>query len=345
MIRLGTLLFTLFFLLMLSCIGTRKNNVQEDYTVAFYNLENLFDTIDDPLIKDEDFLPSGDKKWDTKKYNKKLENLASVIAWLGDENGPEVIGFCELENKQVVEDLVAHEKLKDRKYQIIHSESQDKRGIDVAFGYKESFMTHLSHRIIPVIDTIDSNFKTRDILLINGKVGSDTVHFLVNHWPSKLGKEEEGARKRNLAAIALRNAVDSLVKRDQLARIIIMGDFNDEPDNISIVDVLQAKPLVNPAFKDQLINLMYDLKIQGKGSYVYKDNINMLDQFIVSLPLYQGQTRHLRFIPGSASVFSPDWLKEPEGKFKGSPMRTFGGRTYLGGYSDHFPIYMKLTNK
>lgn len=310
-------------------------------TVAFYNLENLFDTEDDPTIDDEEFLPTGKNRWDADRYQRKLEHMADVIAQIGDEDGPEVLGVCEVENRKVMQDLIATPKLRDRNYDIVHVNSPDGRGIDVGFFYKKDVFTYLSHRALNVSFADEPTLKTRDILMVKGLLKGDTVYFFVNHWPSRRGGAASDG-KRKAAATRARGVIDSILTQSPNAKILLMGDFNDEPTNESIKDVLNASGNEKELKDKQLYNAMWDLKQAGRGSHSYQKEWSMLDQMILSQGFLTKKSKGAQYVKKSANIFDADFMKETNEKYKGQPLRTYVGTKYMGGYSDHFPVYLQL---
>jgi predicted extracellular nuclease len=318
--------------------NAQKNSTK--YTVAFYNIENLFDTINDPKIDDEEFLPEGKYQWNTSRYVQKLNSLSKVIDSLGDPDGPEILGLCEVENRDVVQDLTNTPKLKNKGYGIVHINSPDGRGIDVALIFKKEFFTPEAYTALPVRLDLDPDFKTRDILLVSGKSKyGDKLHLFVNHWPSRRGGKEATDVKRIQAAKVARKAVDSLFSIDPKAKILLMGDFNDEPTDESIMVHLNAQQ--KSTTPQTLQNLMWALKAEGKGTHMHAKQWNMLDQIIVSKAFTDARIG-LNIIAGSAGIYAPEWMKDPNPKFGGSPYRTYAGEKYLGGYSDHFPVFVHL---
>lgn len=315
---------------------------QHRLTIAFYNQENLFDTIDDPHKNDNEFLPTSKNGWNTERYLNKLDHMSAVIRSMNDGQGPDIIGLCEVENRAVLEDLVRTTNLKKCNLQVVHAESPDERSIDNALLFRNKQFQLVAQASYAV--TIDSlpNFKTRDILLVklmNRKQATLTV--LVNHFPSRLGGQEASEPKRIRAAQVLRHIFDSIRQADPKQVIIAMGDFNDEPTDKSIDSVLQAKADTTGI---TLYNAMLPLKIQGKGSLTYRGNWNMLDQMIMT-PIVFDPASAYRYVSGSATVYQQPWMVETEEKYKGSPKRTFAGSKYLNGYSDHFPVTIQLIEK
>jgi predicted extracellular nuclease len=323
-----------------SCKNGQYSKVSVPHVVAFYNVENLFDTEDDPTKNDDDFTPEGKLEWDELRYQDKLLKLTRVIASLGGNNAPTIIGLCEVENLKVLEDLVNHPVLAIYDFGIIHYDSPDARGIDVAFLYQKRYFKEIKSFNIPLTIDNEPNFASRDILYVQGVLGKkDTLHFLVNHFPSRSGGAKPSEYKRIAAASLNRYWVDSLQNKSNNPNIIVMGDFNDNPNDVSIINYLGAKS--NDALsKDDLFNPFAPLIEQEIGSYYYRGNWDMLDQIMVSGTLLD--KNGVRYKENSATVFGPEWLREQEGNFITAPFRTYAGNLYLGGYSDHFPVYIVL---
>lgn len=310
-------------------------------TLAFYNLENLFDTENDPGKNDEEFLPGSELQWTQDRYQAKLANMASVIASLGDADGPELLGVCEIENRKVLEDLVTQPKLADRGYDIIHFESPDERSIDVALIFKTAVFRPIEQTAVAV-SLPNAADKTRDILKVKGILQNDTLIVLVNHWPSKRGGSEESDPKRERAAQTARDLVDQELVKNQNARIILIGDFNDTPDSKAITETLKAGKEI-PEIGRQLFNPFALLADEKTGSYFYRNSFEMIDQMMLSKALVGSKGLH--YVPNSAAIYRPENITEKEGKFAGAPLRTYAGKKYLGGYSDHFPIFLQLQSK
>jgi predicted extracellular nuclease len=307
-------------------------------TVAFYNVENLFDTLDNPAINDEDFLPQGKLNWNKMRYDIKLNRIAKVVNAIEELNKPDIVGLCEVENKAVLTDLVSLKSM-DR-FDVIHFDSPDERGIDVALLYRKKVAKVLNAKPYRINFPNDPNDRTRDILLASLKIGKDTLHTIVCHLPSRRGGADKSAESRLTAALVARHIVDSIQKTSPMAKIIVMGDMNDEPTDPSLLDGLQAKPTAEEAKNGKLFNPMSALKANGEGSYMYNKKYDMIDNMIVSEGLLSG--KGFQYVEKSATIFKPDWLQEQNEKYKGSPWRTYAGSKYLGGYSDHFPVYLKL---
>lgn len=314
--------------------------------IAFYNVENLFDTINDPNINDVDFTPTGDYRWTSERYNEKLKNLSFVIDKIGNKYNnmrPAIIGLSEVENRAVLEDLVATDLLKPHKYKIVHYDSPDRRGIDVALIYQEDrfkVISSSSHRLI-----LESHpdLRTRDPLLVTGIMDGDTLDIIVNHWPSRRGGQKTSAPLRNAAAKLNRQITDSILNVRPNAKVIIMGDLNDDPDNDSVLKYLRAKGNKNKLAEGDLYNATWDLFKKGIGTLAYRGQWNLFDQIIVSQGLLNNNKESYELF--STHVFNENFLVTQEGRFMGYPFRTFSGNSYIGGFSDHFPSYIIIVKK
>lgn len=325
-------------LVLFSCSEQKK-----EYTLAFYNVENLFDTINHPEKWDDDFTPEGKLKFTSQRYEDKLKNLSKVLSSVDTLSLPTIIGLCEIENRLVIEDLCKEDALSGANYQIAHTESPDKRGIDCALIYKSDDFKYLKHEAIGIQFPWEPEYKTRDILHVEGILGKkDTVHIFVNHWPSRRGGQEKSEKNRVFVAEQLRESVDKIQERNPLAKIIIMGDFNDEPNNISVTKSLMANNAKTKENPGELHNLMYDLFEAGQGSYNYRGDWNMLDHLIVSKSLIDNE-KGLSTSFGSGNLFKEEWICYKNKKGVLTPSRTYGGPNYYGGYSDHFPVFFKIT--
>ena len=337
--------FVLFVLLSLNTLGVGQNKY-EKVAIGFYNLENLFDTEDDTLINDEEFLPEGAMKWDDVKYRNKLENMAKAISVIGKSEGftggPAILGVSEIENRRVLEDLIATPPLNSEPWRIIHHNSPDRRGIDVALLYKASAFR--PRNVKPYRLTIDGepNFLTRDQLLVSGILLGEEVHILINHWPSRRGGEKESRPLRNAAAKLSRHIADSLLGNNKKAKIVIMGDLNDDPVNESVLVHLNTSD-GKKVEKGQLINPMLPLFNSGQGSLAYNDAWNLFDQIIISQEFFKPSNETFGFT--KAVIVNEDFLFQKEGRYKGYPLRTHAGGAYLNGYSDHLPVYLVFRRK
>ena len=362
-----SLLFYLLFALTLShCSAQKKINSaekslskekyiapKEKYiarTIAFYNLENLFDTIDDPKIHDEDFTPEGRNIWTSERYQKKLRNMADVISLIGKKQTgapPVILGVAEIENRQVLEDLIHTGKLKKYPYGIIHFDSPDHRGIDVALLYIKNIFHPVNAQNIPLkIYREGKRIYTRDILVVSGILDNEKIHIIVNHWPSRRGGEARSRPLRIKAAEKNLQIIDSIRRTEPNPKIIIMGDLNDDPVSPSVKDVLRAKGKKSNVLKNDLYAVMEHFYRAGIGTLAYRDSWNLFDQIFVTYPLIEGTTGKVKdyssFKLWKEGIFNSRFLTNDKGAFKGYPFRTFAGGQYLGGYSDHFPVYIIL---
>lgn len=326
----------LFCLIFIQCATTRSVG-GEPITFAFYNVENLFDTTDDPDHDDEDFTPDGKQSWNNDRYQKKLSNLADVISAMGH---PEIVGFAEVENLGVLEDLCQTGSLKEREYQIIHFESPDHRGIDVALIFQSSLFTKIDGRPISVTvdDSLIEDYTTRDILYaqLQSRQGK-SLHVVVNHWPSRRDGPEVSEARRMQVATQARRVIDDIQKKDPESYLVIMGDFNDEPTDRTMREVLRAGSHTDQT--SDLFNAMWTLDQQEKGSYCYRGDWNMLDQIILSRNFLAPKGQ---WIYDSTTVFSAPFMLYKDPKHGPLPNRTFGGTRYFGGYSDHLPVMVRV---
>lgn len=309
---------------------------ENQFKIVFYNTENIFDTIDDPSKSDEDFLPSSKVAWTSERYDHKLGNIAKALIAIDSTNYPAIIGLSEVENITVLNDLINRTRLRSGSYQAILEEGSDQRGIDVALIFRTNVMKYIRHRAFPSAQS----FKTRTVLyvcLTDAK--KDTFHLFVNHWKSRTGGATETESKRLENAIILKHLSDSLLTRNPKANIVIMGDFNDEPNNKSLTEMLQARQPDKKFISTMLYNLMYDRFLQGEGTLYYKD-WDLFDQFIVSGNLLGKKAgKGARILHPYAYIFKPDWLLYKNKSGDMTPNRTAGSREYFGGYSDHLPVY------
>lgn len=313
-----------------------KGQINNVHTIAFYNLENLFDTKNDPKILDDDFTPKGKKNWHHKRYKNKIRKLAKVISQLGTERSfhtPAIIGVVEVENDTVLNDLVNNNALKKHNYGFIHYDSPDERGIDVALLYKKELFELLSSETFPlyVNDHNGRRDYTRDVLLVKGYLNGELMHILVNHWPSRRSGYDQTEEKRIKAAQFVSEIAENITIETPNAKIIIMGDFNDDPTSTSVKDHLVSNTLYNPM--ERLINT-------GNGTLNYKGTWHLFDQIIFSQNFFniEENTHTFKY----AEVFDKHFLKEWKGKYKGNPFRTYIGKWYQGGFSDHFPVHVYL---
>ena len=313
----------------------------ERVRLAFYNVENLFDYFDDSLKIDEAFLPRGENYWTKARYTIKQNNLAKTIIAMGGWEAPELIGLCEIENRYVLESLTKFTQLKSIGYEIIHKDSRDARGIDVAAIYRPDKLKLLNFEFYELNFPFDSTSRTRDILhAIMELPNQDTLHFFVNHWPSKFGGEFETQPSRMFAAQFVRNKADSLLSINPNALIVITGDFNDEPEEESMTIGLGINTDLKNIRSNDLFNLMYDIRYVT-GTHSFQNKWGVLDQFVVSGSLLKKNSRTLVY-QRAAQVFDMDFLIMEGATGARRPFRTYQGPKYIGGYSDHLPIIMDL---
>ncbi|MBE0648853.1 MAG: endonuclease/exonuclease/phosphatase family protein [Bacteroidales bacterium] len=331
----------LILLLLASGVSGYGQKEKQQLKVVFYNVENLFDTIDDKHKNDNEFLPGSEKDWNGERYFRKLSNLAKVLVAIDSLNLPAIVGFAEVENRQVLEDLVRTTPLQKAPYQVILEEGPDPRGIDVALIFRSDKLTYLSHQAVAA----SAKFQTRDILYVKllGPA-KDTLHLFVNHWKSRSGGEEKTRPKRIENATLLRHVVDSLFAMNTSARILIMGDLNDEPSDESVALALEALPVDKKPESRELYNLFYNAYTEGEGTLWYRD-WDLFDQIIVSGNLLGKKKKNSPAInPPSGSIFSESWMLDPEGAKEPTPFRSYAyKRGYIGGFSDHLPVYIVLT--
>lgn len=331
-------------------IATNLKGQESQYkiaTVGFYNFENLFDTINTVDVLDTEFTPEGKKGWNTTKYEEKLANLCYVINDMGSDkvsSGLSILGVSEIENVMVLEDLVNHPNLKDKNYGIVHYDSPDERGIDVALLYRKKHftVTNSKNYFVDISPPNKTNY-TRDILLVSGELDGDPMHFLVNHWPSRSGGEKRSEPGRAKAGQVAKHIIDSLNVLEVNPKVILMGDLNDNPTNKSIVEHLGAKNKLRTVKEQDMYNPMADLFKKGFGSNAWRDTWSLFDQVIVSEGLLDKDASGFQF--HKAEIHNKKYLTQSIGQYKGYPFRTFVGDAFQGGYSDHFPVYVYLVKK
>jgi hypothetical protein len=339
-------LIVLAFSLGMNRVSAQEQQAYKVGLVGFYNLENLFDTIDDPMKLDEEFLPQGLNQWNTEKYLAKLHNMAYAISTIGTDWSPDgiaVLGVSEIENRHVLEDLVLQPEIKDRNYQIVHYESPDRRGVDVGLLYNPKYFTLKNSKSYRTVVPDDPEFITRDQLVVSGLFDGEMMHFIVMHWPSRYGGEKRSLPGRIAAATLCRHIADSILNQDTNAKIIMMGDFNDYPDNKSVTKYLRATGDMSNLGEGEFFNPMYELHKKGYGTNYYNDVPGVLDQTIITPGLLPTDYSTYQF--KNAKVHNKEFLKQHGGRYNGYPFRTFGSGVWMGGYSDHFPVYVILLKK
>jgi hypothetical protein len=334
------------FLLLL--IGSFSLSAQtKHYTVSvvgFYNCENFYDTIDDPKTSDEEFTPQGPYHYGTEIYSDKVARLAEVLSQMGKDITPDGLAFfglAEIENEKVLQDLIAQPAFKGRNYQIVHYDSPDERGVDVGFIYNPKYLRILSSEPINVPLRVDGRpHPTRDILHIVGILDGDTVHIFVNHWPSRRGGEEASAPGRALAAGIDRKAIDEIMKNNPEAKVILMGDLNDDPTSPSVAKVLGAKGDKEKVKPGEMYNPWVKFIKNGLGTLAFDDSWNLFDQIMVSHGFLD--QKQAGYFYSRASIFKKEFMIAQSGSHRGYPLRTFDGNDYQHGYSDHLPTYIVL---
>ena len=341
-----TLFLTLLFLVGYN-VNAQDKKTYKVLTVAFYNLENLFDTENDPDRYDEASPIMEMQNGREEAYKNKLSNISRVLSEIGSDvaqNTPAIIGVCEIENRKVLEDLVNEKELVGKNYGIAHFDSPDRRGIDVALLYQKDLfkVKDISKHELLIYDNNDVTKRvyTRDQLLVSGILDGEEMHFIVNHWPSRSGGEARSRYKREKAAALNKRIIDSLQSVDPYAKIITMGDFNDDPTNSSVKKILNAKGKKDNLKIKGLYNPMMDLYKQGIGTLAYRDGWNLFDQMIMSRPLVLDDYSSYRFY--KVGIFNKNYLANPKGRYKGYPYRSWSDGGFSNGFSDHFPVYVYL---
>ncbi|MEZ4818027.1 MAG: endonuclease/exonuclease/phosphatase family protein [Flavobacteriaceae bacterium] len=344
--NLHSILFATLVFLSFSLSSQEKKTYKVN-TVAFYNVENLFDFEDDPLTFDDDRTPTGKDHWTEEIYNAKLKNMAQVISEIGADvtgTSPVLVGVCEIENRRVLEDLLNQEPLVDKEYGIVHFDSPDRRGIDVALLYQKKIFTPTNYEAheLKIYEDNDPTQRiyTRDQLLVSGVLDGEKIHVIVNHWPSRSGGEARSRFKRVKAAKLNKQIIDSLFSEDPYAKIITMGDLNDDPNSPSVREVLKPKKDKEKVGLRELYNPMEDMFKKGLGTLAYRDGWNLFDQMIISAELTKTDYSSYRFY--KAGIYNKAYLANPRGQYKGYPYRSYADGGFTGGYSDHFPVYLYL---
>ena len=317
------------------------------YSVVFYNLENLFDIYDDPETHDDEFTPQGVKQWNQTRYEKKLWNMERVLFDIAAQQKeyPIVIGVSEIENRSVLEDLISQPKLKGANYRICHYDSPDARGVDVAFLYRaDVFKLEGSDNIKLHVEGLP-NFRTRDLVVMWGTIDEEPFYFLVSHWPSRLGGKEASQFKRDACATQIREIKDSLLRENPATKVVVMGDFNDDATDDSIVEVMGAKGKVKELEPGDFFNPYNEMLRAGLGTLAYQDEWNLFDNICVTENLVNAESGKLRILKGKkyyGNIFTRPYMLQLEGQYKNYPLRTFVSNNFQDGYSDHFPVYIYI---
>lgn len=320
---------------------------EKPYAVVFYNMENLFDIYNDPETHDDEFTPEGVKQWNQLRYEKKLWNMERVLFDLAAQKKdyPIVIGVSEIENRAVLEDLISQPKLRGGNYRICHYDSPDARGVDVAFLYRaDVFKLEGSDNIKLHVEGLP-NFRTRDLVVMWGTIEGEPFYFLVSHWPSRLGGKEASQFKRDACAKQIREIKDSLIAQNPATKVVVMGDFNDDAIDASIVEVMGAKGKVEELQPGDFFNPYNEMLRAGLGTLAYQDEWNLFDNICVTENLVNAESGKLRIIKGDkfyGNIFTRPYMLQLEGQYKNYPLRTFVTNNFQDGYSDHFPVYIYI---
>ena len=338
------LILPLFVLILSFSKKEQKEVKKHQILIVSYNVENLFDTLDSPFSLDEEFTSMSYKNWNSERYNKKLLDLATVLSSIDKNQLPDIIALSEVENRQVVEDLISQPLLASKNYQIVHEETTDPRGIDLALVYNPEVFEYITHKQLPVFDDDGKLYKSREILEIKGLVGGDTLFVYLNHWKSRSGGAQKTEYKRIWAAEVLKKQIENVFAFSPNANIICMGDFNDTPFDKSINEVLDAS--LDSVFdsKNELFNLTALLAKNGLGTYNYNYNWFLLDNIIVSQSFLN--KRNSIYANSGAKIYKGKEVIYYNPKANDSvPGKTYGGNSYFGGISDHFAVYSYFTIK
>ncbi|MBE8725055.1 endonuclease/exonuclease/phosphatase family protein [Flavobacterium hungaricum] len=356
-----------YFLVLLFTIPIQSQSKKYTiHTVAFYNFENFYDSVDDPIINDDEWTPNGAQHWTEEKYQQKVKNLARVISEIGtpeNPNAPTIIGGGEIENRGVLEDLIKDSKLQSYDFGIVHFDSPDRRGIDVALLYQKKYFRPTSFSSIPLIiykkafekkeeqnDVLNDSIETktinknrvftRDQLLVSGFLEGEEIHIIVNHWPSRSGGEKASSPFREAAAQLNRKIIDSLQNINPKAKVITMGDFNDGPLNKSVKNILEAKAKKSEVSEFGVFNPFEEMADKGMGTIAYRDSWNVFDQIIMTEPFINPESSTYKF--WKAGIFNRAYLIQTTGRYKGYPLRHSQKEV---GFSDHFPVYIYLVKE
>lgn len=341
-----TLTLILFCALFLAACTARS---QQPCKVVFYNVENFFDTFDDPDTQDDEFTPGGAKQWDAERYAQKLANIERVLADIAavDSDFPAVIGLAEVENCGVVEDLVSAQRLAPAGYRFVHFDSPDERGIDVALLYRPDRFRLEGCAPVKARVPMMPHLRTRDILTVWGALDGEPFFFVVSHWPSRLGGQEASEFKRVAVGEQIRRIADSVAAAQPAVKLVIMGDFNDDPVDRSIAEGLGACLTEADVEPGSLFNPFAAVFRSGEGTLTYNNAWNLFDNIVVSANLVTPPAgsyglRREAETNRSGHIFRPDYLLESDGPYRGTPLRSFVGKRYTGGFSDHLPVYICL---
>jgi hypothetical protein len=336
----------LLSLLMSFIFASAQEKKYQVAVVGFYNLENFYDTIDDPGKNDEEFLPNGSYHYTGEVYKDKVNHLSDVISLIGADVTPDglaLMGCAEIENDTVLTELINTPKLSGRHYKIVHYNSPDIRGVDVGLLYNPKYFTpkYSAPLFVPLFesDSVTPRY-TRDVLYVEGSLLGESVYLFVNHWPSRRGGEEASAPYRAIAAGVCKHKIDSIVKINPDAKIILMGDLNDDPTSPSMTKIIGCKGDLRDVNRGEIYNPWTNYYRQGIGTLAYNDAWNLFDQIVISSAWLDKKQKGLFY--KEADIFKKPWMIQQSGKYKGYPKRTYDFNKYIGGYSDHFPTYLIL---
>lgn len=340
-LKISIYFIALFVSMSFICSGNLNNEGKNELSVAFYNLDNLFDVFDDSSHNDDEFTPGGKYKWDKNRFQSKLKNLEKVISQIADGNTPDVLGVCELESASALNDLLDRPKFKSD-FDFVHYDSEDERGIDVALIYNKKKIKVLESRNYRVKLNRDTSDRTRDVLWVKtiSTISNDTMQFIVCHFPSRRAGKVESEPDRMDAATTCKSIIGEKCNT-ATQNLILLGDFNDQPWDKSMTKGIGASGFERFP-NSQLFNLMFDITDKSSGSYFFRGHWEKLDQIVVSRALRDGNFPDYK--SASVSIMKMEWMLQT-GKYAGQPLRTFGGNKWLNGYSDHLPVYMYLKLK
>ena len=336
-----------FLSVLLICVGVNAFGQHRVIAIGSYNCENFFDTIDDTAKKDEDFTPNGSYHYTEDVFRQKAHNIATVIAQMGTDvtpDGPAVVGLVEVENDFVLKTLISQPEIKGRNYQYCWFPTPDERGISTAMIYNPKYFKVLGSQPLHVpLESLGQKRPTRDILFVSGVLAGDTIYILVNHWPSKSGGEAASAPGRRLAATVVKRVTDSLLKNNPESKILIMGDFNDNPTSDGILKVLQSKSEKESLALTDIYNPWINMYKKGMGTEIYQGEWNVIDQIMLSGSFLKNDNKKWRYY--KPEIFNKEFLVHKIGKDKGLPHRSFtASSVWDNGYSDHFPVLVYLVD-
>lgn len=341
-------LFFVFNLLLISLLSFSQKSNYRVSLIGFYNLENLYDTVNNPMVDDEEFLPNSARQYNSHIYLDKLDRLSDVVSQMGTDITPDglaLLGVAEIENDTVLTDLARTPKLAKRKWKFVHYDSPDRRGVDVALFYNPKYFSvlHSEPLFVQLPGGSKDAFFTRDILYVKGVLDGDTIHVFVNHWPSRSGGEERSIPARAAAAGTAKKRIDSLMAINPATKIVLMGDLNDDPVSPSLTKIIGAKGKISDVKENEMFNPWYDMYKKGIGTSPYQDAWGLFDQVLVSGGWLNKDQPGYHY--SKQVLFNREFLVQKTGKYRGYSKRTWDGITYNYGYSDHFPVYVMMLKK